>query len=77
MKILWRIAIKEDPNDNISTTFSGKFGDDLDTQESIHVRMKEIKKLGVKLNGIHFHCGSGLNGSNGFKRGILLARSCI
>jgi hypothetical protein len=31
MKILWRIAIKEDVNDKISTTFSGKFGDDLDT----------------------------------------------
>jgi diaminopimelate decarboxylase len=39
--------------------------------------MKEIKNLGIRLNGIHFHCGSGLDGSNGFKRGILLARSCI
>jgi len=31
MKILWRIAIKEEASDKLSTTFSGKFGDDLDT----------------------------------------------
>jgi len=31
MKILWRIAIKEDAKDNLSTPFSGKFGDDLDS----------------------------------------------
>ena len=31
MKILWRLAIKEDAGDNLSTPFSGKFGDDLDT----------------------------------------------
>lgn len=33
--------------------------------------------MGIKLQGIHFHCGSGLHGSNGFKRGVLLARSCL
>jgi len=53
------------------------FGDDLDTDESIHIRMKEIKDMGVQLEGIHFHCGSGLHGSNGFKRGVLLARKCM
>lgn len=31
MRILWRIAIKEEASDKLSTTFSGKFGDDLDT----------------------------------------------
>lgn len=77
MKVLWRIAIKEDAKDNLSSPFSGKFGDDLDTEESIHNRMKEIKDMGVRLEGIHFHCGSGLHGSNGFKRGVLLARSCL
>lgn len=77
MKVLWRIAIKEDAKDKLSTPFSGKFGDDLDTLESIHARMKEIKEMGVKLQGIHFHCGSGLHGSNGFRRGVLLARSCL
>ena len=40
MKILWRIAIKEDAKDNLSTPFSGKFGDDLNTEAEIHARMK-------------------------------------
>jgi hypothetical protein len=31
MDILWRIAIKEEASDNLSTPFSGKFGDDIDT----------------------------------------------
>lgn len=42
MSILWRIAIKEDSADNLSTTFSGKFGDDIDTDEKIHTRMSQI-----------------------------------
>jgi hypothetical protein len=29
MGVLWRIAIKEEATDNLSTPFSGKFGDDL------------------------------------------------
>lgn len=33
--------------------------------------------MGINLKGIHFHCGSGLNGSNGFGRAIQLARKCI
>lgn len=33
--------------------------------------------MGIRLQGIHFHCGSGLHGSSGFERGVLLARSCI
>jgi len=49
MKVLWRIAIKEDAKDNLSTPFSGKFGDDLDTEESIHARMRQIKNMGVRL----------------------------
>lgn len=40
MKVLWRVAIKEDAKDNLSTAFSGKFGDDIDCEESIHARMK-------------------------------------
>jgi hypothetical protein len=39
MKILWRLAIKEDAGDNLATPFSGKFGDDLDTAEKMHERM--------------------------------------
>lgn len=33
MGVFWRIAIKEDATDNISTPFSGKFGDDLEKDE--------------------------------------------
>lgn len=29
MKTLWRVAVKEDSKDNLSTGFSVKFGDDL------------------------------------------------
>jgi len=43
MRILWRIAIKEEITDNLATPFSGKFGDDIDTSDKIHNRMKEIK----------------------------------
>jgi len=32
MDILWRIAIKEEASDNLSTAFSGKFGDDIDCE---------------------------------------------
>jgi hypothetical protein len=42
MRILWRIAIKEAASDNLSTPFSGKFGDDLETDQEIHERMAEI-----------------------------------
>jgi diaminopimelate decarboxylase len=31
MNILWRISIKEEASDNLSTPFSGKFGDDIAT----------------------------------------------
>ncbi len=31
MDILWRIANKEEASDKLSTPFSGKFGDDIDT----------------------------------------------
>jgi diaminopimelate decarboxylase len=33
MNILWRISIKEEASDNLSTPFSGKFGDDIATVE--------------------------------------------
>jgi diaminopimelate decarboxylase len=39
--------------------------------------MKQIKDMGIKLHGIHFHCGSGKDGSSGFKRGIDQARQVI
>jgi len=77
MEILWRIAIKEEATDKLATPFSGKFGDDIDTTEKIHSRMKEIKNMGIKLKGIHFHCGSGMHGSSAFGRAVLLARECL
>ena len=42
MRILWRIAIQEEAEDNLATPFSGKFGDDLETIDEIHNRMNEI-----------------------------------
>lgn len=77
MSILWRIAIKEEASDKLATPFSGKFGDDIDTTEKIHSRMKEIKNMGIKLKGIHFHCGSGMHGSSAFGKAVLLARECL
>lgn len=70
MKILWRLAIKETSTDKLSTPFSGKFGDDIDSEEEIHSRMKQIQDLGISLEGIHFHCGSGAHGSSAFGRAI-------
>ena len=77
MNVLWRIAIKEEIDDDLATPFSGKFGDDLETIEDIHERMNEIKELGIKLKGIHFHCGSGHHGSSGFGKAVKFARSCL
>ncbi len=77
MQILWRIAIKEEATDNLATPFSGKFGDDLDSEEKIHQRMKEIKNMGIRIKGIHFHCGSGMHGSSAFGKAVLLARECL
>lgn len=77
MGVLWRIAIKEESTDKLSTPFSGKFGDDLDTHEQIHKRMEEIKKLGINIKGIHFHCGSGMHGSSTFGKAVNLARDCL
>ena len=77
MRILWRLAIKEEATDKLSTPFSGKFGDDIDTDEEIRQRMHEIYNLGVKLEGIHFHCGSGAHGSSAFDRAIIKAKRCM
>jgi len=77
MKILWRISITEESTDKLATPFSGKFGDDLRSEDQIHARMKQIKEMGIKLEGIHFHCGSGQHGSSAFKRAVILARSCM
>lgn len=40
MKILWRISIKEENAENLSTVFSVKFGDDLETHEEIYQRFQ-------------------------------------
>jgi diaminopimelate decarboxylase len=77
MQILWRISIKEEATDKLATPFSGKFGDDIDTEEKIHIRMKEIQKMGINIKGIHFHCGSGMHGSSAFGKAVLLARDCL
>ncbi|CAD8129015.1 unnamed protein product [Paramecium sonneborni] len=58
----------------MTTIFSGKFGDDLPNIEAIHKRFQEIQKLGIKIYGIHFHCGSG---SSSFSKAIDLARECM
>lgn len=77
MGILWRIAIQEEKNDQLATSFSGKFGDDINTPESIHERMNTIKEMGINLKGIHFHCGSGMHGSSAFGKAVNLARKCM
>lgn len=77
MGVLWRIAIKEEASDNLSTPFSGKFGDDIDSESKIHARMHQIQQMGISLKGIHFHCGSGQHGSSGFERAVALSRKCL
>ena len=39
--------------------------------------MSQIESMGLRLKGIHFHCGSGHHGSSGFAKAVLLARSCL
>jgi len=77
MGVMWRIAIKEEATDKLATPFSGKFGDDLESEDKIHQRMKEIQDLGVNIKGIHFHCGSGMHGSSTFGKAVALARQCL
>ena len=33
--------------------------------------------MGIKLKGIHFHCGSGHHGSSGFGKAVKFARKCL
>jgi len=40
MDVLWRLAIKEDNNENLACSFSHKFGDDLPTIEAAEERFK-------------------------------------
>lgn len=79
MKVLWRISIKEKDSEDLKTIFSNKFGDDLDLNDldKVKEKMKLIKSYGVKLGGIHFHCGSGQNGAKNFDEAIEIARECI
>jgi diaminopimelate decarboxylase len=77
MKILWRISIKEERPELLATLFSNKFGDDIVNIDDALSRFIEIKNMGVSLEGIHFHCGSGQQGSNSFKKAVDLARACM
>ncbi|KAL4450285.1 hypothetical protein ABPG74_008991 [Tetrahymena malaccensis] len=78
MKILWRISITEDNSQQLATVFSNKFGDDITSLEDAHQKFKFIaQELGVRLHGIHFHCGSGKNGSSSFLKAVNMARKCI
>lgn len=43
----------------------------------IHERMAEISDMGISLQGVHFHCGSGQHGSSGFGKAVKFARNCI
>lgn len=33
--------------------------------------------MGVKLEGVHFHCGSGHNGAQNFEKAIEIAKTCM
>lgn len=33
--------------------------------------------MGIKLKGIHFHCGSGKDGSVNFRKSINMAKACL
>lgn len=71
MKILWRISIPEDNSKQLATVFSNKFGDDIISLEDAKYKFKYMaKELGVNIHGIHFHCGSGKNGSTSFQKAV-------
>ena len=75
MKILWRISIPEDNVKDLAVIFSNKFGDDINSIEEAHAKFEHIaKEIGIKLYGIHFHCGSGKNGSPMFLKAINMAK---
>lgn len=42
MRILWRISIKEENPEQLSSVFSGKFGDDLSSYDQIYQRFIQI-----------------------------------
>lgn len=77
MKILWRVAVEQEEQDDLFWGYSSKFGDDLETDSEIRTRMKQIQSLGVRLHGVHFHSGSTRKGSLGYSKGISLARRCM
>lgn len=77
MNILWRISIKEENSEQLATVFSNKFGDDIRNLQEIKQKFATIKEMGVNLQGIHFHCGSGQHGSSSFQKAVDIARACI
>jgi diaminopimelate decarboxylase len=73
MRVLWRITSVDSEVKAIS--FGNKFGDDIESDEEAAERFREIAELGVCLEGLHFHCGSALEGAiKNFKRTIEKAR---
>ncbi|CAK69987.1 unnamed protein product (macronuclear) [Paramecium tetraurelia] len=77
MKILWRISIVEENPEQMATVFSGKFGDDIPDLDAAHKRFQQIQQMGIQLHGIHFHCGSAVQGSSSFGKAIDLAKECM
>jgi diaminopimelate decarboxylase len=77
MKVLWRISIKEENSERLATVFSNKFGDDITSIEDAEKRFKQIRSMGIRLEGIHFHCGSGQHGSSSFRKAVNIARACM
>lgn len=77
MKVLWRISIKEDDSEKLATVFSNKFGDDIKNLHEVKLKFQQIKEMGISLQGIHFHCGSGQHGSTSFKKAVDMARACM
>lgn len=77
MRILWRISIKEEGSQQLATIFSNKFGDDIASIDDLKNKFQMINKMGINLEGVHFHCGSGQQGSNNFEKAVDIAKACI
>jgi len=77
MKILWRISIKETNVNEQCVSEADKFGDPMNSSEEILRKFQKLYKEGYKVDGIHFHAGSGHLGITNFPEYMKIAKECM
>jgi diaminopimelate decarboxylase len=64
MKVIWRVVITENASAKV-IKLQIKFGDQINISDELALkRFKDIKNMGINIEGINFHCGSSHYGAD-------------